>query len=146
MRIMAGVEGLVQWTGDGRTCWLRGGRVIERSGGAVCGLYHAHVDEKHVFLGWPQNHSDGFLWFDLKTGGTVFFVLASKPVARVFRCGPQNRQHWFGAQNHHDGFLAWASKPSRLWFVGCATKPTEGGRHGTRVEIWQLASTGSKSH
>jgi hypothetical protein len=51
MRIMAGVEGLVQWTGDGRIGRLLGGRVIERSGGAVCGLYHAHVDEKHMFLG-----------------------------------------------------------------------------------------------
>jgi hypothetical protein len=31
--------------------------------------------------------------------------------------------------------LVWASKPSGLRFVGCATKPTEGGRRGTRVEV-----------
>jgi hypothetical protein len=29
-------------------------------------------------------------------------------------------------QNHHDGFLVWASKPSGLQFVDCATKPTGG--------------------
>jgi hypothetical protein len=31
--------------------------------------------------------------------------------------------------------LAWASKPSRLRLVGCATKPMEGDQHETRVEI-----------
>jgi hypothetical protein len=41
----------------------------------------------------------------------------------------------FSPQNHHDGFLVWASKPSGLRFVDCATKPMKGGRHGTRVEI-----------
>jgi hypothetical protein len=33
------------------TCQVLGGRVIERSGGAVCGLYHARGDEKRGFLG-----------------------------------------------------------------------------------------------
>jgi hypothetical protein len=28
-----------------------GGRVIERSGGAVCDLHRARVDEEHEFLG-----------------------------------------------------------------------------------------------
>jgi hypothetical protein len=55
-----------------------------------------------------------------------FPVWASKPAALVW---------WFEAQNHRDGFLVWASKLGRLQFVGCATKPTEGGRRGTRVEI-----------
>jgi hypothetical protein len=69
---------------------------------------------------WPQNHSDGFHWFglktssdsflqfDLRTGGdgfsrfglkTVgrFLSLASKPRWwRVSRFGPQNWQLWFG--------------------------------------------------
>jgi hypothetical protein len=31
--------------------------------------------------------------------------------------------------------LVWASKPSKLWFVGCATKLMEGGQRGTRIEI-----------
>jgi hypothetical protein len=34
--------------------------------------------------------------FGLKTGGTIFSGLTSKPVARVFQFGPQNRQHQFG--------------------------------------------------
>jgi hypothetical protein len=38
-------------------------------------------------------------------------------------------------QNHHDGFLVCASKPSGLRFIGSAIKPTEGGQRGTRVEI-----------
>jgi hypothetical protein len=50
MRIMVGVGDLVQRTGDGRTGWVLGGRAIERSGGAVCGLHHARGDEEHGFL------------------------------------------------------------------------------------------------
>jgi hypothetical protein len=50
-RIMAGVGDLVQRTGDGRTCRVLGGRVIERSGGAVCVLHRARGDEEHGFLG-----------------------------------------------------------------------------------------------
>jgi hypothetical protein len=41
MRIVAGVGDLVQRTGDGRIARVFGGRAIERSGGTVCGLYHA---------------------------------------------------------------------------------------------------------
>jgi hypothetical protein len=40
----------VQRTGDSRTGWILDGRMIERSGDAVCGLHRAHVDEKHGFL------------------------------------------------------------------------------------------------
>jgi hypothetical protein len=50
-RIMTGVGDLVQRTGDGRTGRILGGRAIERSGGAVCGLHRARGDEKHGFLG-----------------------------------------------------------------------------------------------
>jgi hypothetical protein len=46
MRIMVGVGDLVQRTEDGHTC-----RVIERSGGAVCGLHCACGDGEHEFLG-----------------------------------------------------------------------------------------------
>jgi hypothetical protein len=55
-----------------------------------------------------------------------FPVWASKPVATVWG---------FGSQNRCDGFLVWASKPSRLRFVSYATKPMGGRRRGTRVEI-----------
>jgi hypothetical protein len=35
---------------DGRTCRVLGGRAIERSGGAVCGLHRARRDEERGFL------------------------------------------------------------------------------------------------
>jgi hypothetical protein len=50
-RIVAGVGDLVQRTGDGHTGRVLGGRAIERSGGAVCGLHRARGDEERVFLG-----------------------------------------------------------------------------------------------
>jgi hypothetical protein len=46
MRIVAGVGDLVQRTGDDRIARVLGGRAIERSGGTVCGLYHARVDDE----------------------------------------------------------------------------------------------------
>jgi hypothetical protein len=48
---VVGVGDLVQRTGDSRTDWVLGGRAIERSGGAVCGLHHARGDEERMFLG-----------------------------------------------------------------------------------------------
>jgi hypothetical protein len=50
-RIMPGVGDLVQRTGDDRIGQVLGDRVIERSGGAVCGLHHARGDEECGFLG-----------------------------------------------------------------------------------------------
>jgi hypothetical protein len=44
MRIVSGVEDLVQRTGDGRTGQVLGGWAIERSGGAVCDLHLARGD------------------------------------------------------------------------------------------------------
>jgi hypothetical protein len=43
-RTVAGVGDLVQRTGDGRTDWVLGGQVVDRSGGAVCGLHLARGD------------------------------------------------------------------------------------------------------
>jgi hypothetical protein len=51
MRTMVGVGDLVQRTRDGRTDRVLSGRVVERSGGAVCGLHRARGDEEHGFLG-----------------------------------------------------------------------------------------------
>jgi hypothetical protein len=51
MRIMAGVGDLVQRTGDGHTTGVLGGRMIERSGDAMCSLHRARGDEEHGFLG-----------------------------------------------------------------------------------------------
>jgi hypothetical protein len=44
MRTVVGVGDLVQRTGDGRTGRVLGGRVVERSGGTVCGLHLARGD------------------------------------------------------------------------------------------------------
>jgi hypothetical protein len=43
-RTVAGVVDLVQRSGDGRTGRVLGGRTVERSGGAVCGLHLACGD------------------------------------------------------------------------------------------------------
>jgi hypothetical protein len=83
--------------------------VAGRSGGRVT-LYVICTMHKEMrssdFLVWPQNQGQRFL-----------------PV------WPQNRLlrvSQFGPQNHRDGFLVWASKPSGLRFVGCTTK-SQGG-------------------
>jgi hypothetical protein len=44
MRTVAGVGDLVQRIGGGRTGRVLGGRAVERSGGAVCGLHLACGD------------------------------------------------------------------------------------------------------
>jgi hypothetical protein len=51
MRIVAGVEELVQRTGDGRIGQILGGQTIESSGDAVCSVHRAQGDEEHEFLG-----------------------------------------------------------------------------------------------
>jgi hypothetical protein len=51
MRIVARVGDLVQRTADGHTGQVLGGRAIEMSGGAMCGLHRARGDEEHGFLG-----------------------------------------------------------------------------------------------
>jgi hypothetical protein len=51
MRIVAGVGDLVQRIENCRTGQILGGRAIERSGGAVCGLHCARGDKKREFLG-----------------------------------------------------------------------------------------------
>jgi hypothetical protein len=43
-RIVAGVGDLMQRTEDGRTGEILGGRAVERSGGAMCGLHLARGD------------------------------------------------------------------------------------------------------
>jgi hypothetical protein len=65
--------------------WVLGGRTIERSGDAVCGLHRAQGDEKRGFLGSTS-----------KPWSTGFPVRASKLAAAIW---------WFDPQNHRDGFL-----------------------------------------
>jgi hypothetical protein len=49
--IVVGVGDQVQRTGDGRTGRVFGGRMIGRSGDAVCSLHRARGDEERGFLG-----------------------------------------------------------------------------------------------
>jgi hypothetical protein len=67
------------------------------------------------FLVEPQNQGGGgFPGLGLKIDNSGLVIWASK--------SPQR-------------FLVWASKPCRLPFSGCASKPTEGGRCETHIEI-----------
>jgi hypothetical protein len=50
-RSVVGVGDLVQRTRDGRTGQVLGGRAVERSGDAVCGLHLARGDLECGFLG-----------------------------------------------------------------------------------------------
>jgi hypothetical protein len=61
MRIMTGVGDLVQRIRDGRTSRILGGRVIERSGDAVCGLHRAVETRSADFLVEPQNQGRRFI-------------------------------------------------------------------------------------
>jgi hypothetical protein len=78
-RIVGGVGDLVQRTEDGRIGWVLGGRGMERSDGAMCGL-HRQVETRRVgFLVEPQNQGQ---WF---VSG-----LASKSLGRFLLVWPQN--------------------------------------------------------
>jgi hypothetical protein len=50
-RIMAGVEDMMQRTGDGRIGRVLSGRMIERLSDTVYGLHRAYRDEERGFLG-----------------------------------------------------------------------------------------------
>jgi hypothetical protein len=99
---------------------------------------------------WPQNHSNGFHWFCLKTGGDGFWrfglktccdgfsSLASKLVATVslslaskltvgFLVEPQNQGGVgfpsLGLKTDNSGLMIWASKsPRRFLDLGLKTK------------------------
>jgi hypothetical protein len=71
------------------TCQILGGRMIERSGDAVCDLHRAQRDQEHEFLGLGS-----------KSRSTISPGLTSKWWLRVFRFGPQNRQLRFSDLGH----------------------------------------------
>jgi hypothetical protein len=123
-----------------------------RSWVALCAIYTWYVETRSAgSLVEPQNQGRRFV-----------SDLTSKPLRRFSMVWPQNQWRWFSpvwSQNWWrrfplvwpqnrlsvswlslktkvvEGFSLWASKPSMPQFVGCATKPTEGGQCGTRVEI-----------
>jgi hypothetical protein len=51
MRIVTGVEDLMQRTVDGHTGRVLGYREMEKSGGVMCSLHRARGDEERGFLG-----------------------------------------------------------------------------------------------
>jgi hypothetical protein len=59
--------------GQSSTGRVLGGRTIERSSDAACGLHHAQGDEEHEFLGLAS-----------KPRSTVSHGLVAKPVATSF--------------------------------------------------------------
>jgi hypothetical protein len=103
MRIMAEVGDLIQRTGDDRTGRVLSGRMIERSGGVMCGLHCARGDEER-----------GFFDSASKSRSTVFSSLASKPVATV-SSGLASKPVWISWLSLKtkvvEGFSIWASKP-----------------------------------
>jgi hypothetical protein len=91
----------MQRTDDGRTGWVLGGRVIERSGGTLYGLHRACGDEERRFLGLASKLMLMVCqWFGLKTTRTV-----------SHRFETQNRWRRFvSGQNHSDGFRRFGLK------------------------------------
>jgi hypothetical protein len=78
---------------------------------------------------WPQNHWDGFSRFDLKIGGDSFSRFGLKTGGEGFsdlglKTGSYGLVIWTSKSLRW--FLDLGHKPSRLRFVGCATKPTRG--------------------
>jgi hypothetical protein len=51
IKFVAGVEDLEQRIRDGHIGWVLSGRMIKRSGDAMCDLHHARVDDERRFLG-----------------------------------------------------------------------------------------------
>jgi hypothetical protein len=65
---------------------------------------------------WHQNHSDGFCWFGLKTGGDGFSsIWSSKSMATVYG--------WFDLKITRTVFTGLASKPVATVSGGLASKP-----------------------
>jgi hypothetical protein len=77
-----------------------------------------------------------------RSGGMVMpcvvFTVHVETRSAGFLVEPQNQGRRFPNLGHKTGsfdLVICASKPSRLRFVGCTTKPMGGGQRGTRVEI-----------
>jgi hypothetical protein len=121
------VGDLMQMIRDDRINQVLGGRAVERSSGAVCGLHRAHRDDERMFLSWASKpRSTVCEWFGLKTTRTVFASLASKPVAMVSN-GLVSKPAAAVFSSLTSKLVAivypdLASKP-QLWFLGWASKP-----------------------
>jgi hypothetical protein len=64
-----------------------------------------------------KTKGDSFSWFGLKTGGYGSCGLASKPLARVSRFGPQNRQLQYGDLAHKIiGIVSWFGTQNQVGY------------------------------
>jgi hypothetical protein len=98
------------WSTTGR---VLGGRTIERSGDAMCGLLHTQGDEEREFLGLA-----------LKSRSMVSPSLASKSVATVLMVWPQNHLLGFfrlGLKTDNCSLVIWSTKSSQR-FLGLGLK------------------------
>jgi hypothetical protein len=103
----------VEDRGWSSTSRVLGGRTIRMLGNIVCGLYRAHRDKEHRFLGWAS-----------KPRVTVFSGLASNRWRRLFLVWPQNRWLGFpslGLKTGSYGLVIWVSKLPQ-WFLGLCLK------------------------
>jgi hypothetical protein len=70
-----------EWSSTGQ---ILGGRTVERSGDAVCGLHCARGADERMFLGLASKPRSAFCWwFDLKTARAGFPIWASKLTVTV---------------------------------------------------------------
>jgi hypothetical protein len=119
---VAGVEDLVQRTGDGRTGRILGDSVVGRSRGRVvpCAVCTWHVETRSVgFLVEPQNQGGRFVsGLASKPVVTVFAGLASKPVATV--------SSGLASKPAATVFASLTLKLVATVFLGLASKPVVG--------------------
>jgi hypothetical protein len=110
---------------------------------------------------WPQNHWDSFLRFDIKTGADGFLWVGIKTGGDDFLVEPQNQCGGgflgLGLKIGTYDLVIWVSKSPRRFLdlclktmqvSFCQLRHKADGRmrqRGTRVEIYRLASRGSKS-
>jgi hypothetical protein len=110
---------------------------------------------------WHQNHWDSFLRFGLKTGADGFLWVGIKTGGDSFLVEPQNQGGGgfpgLGLKIDTYGLVIWGSKSPRRFLdlclktmqvSVCQLRHKTDGRirqRETRVEIYRLASRGSKS-
>jgi hypothetical protein len=110
-------DGQQRWS---RTSRVLGGRMIERSGDAMCDPHHTRGgDKKRRFPGLAAKLVATVWWFRPQNHLNCFLVWASKLRSMVW---------WFGSQNYCDSFLICTSKPSGRSLSVCASKPMSGWR------------------
>jgi hypothetical protein len=84
---------------------------------------------------WPQNHSDGFHWFGLKTSGDGFLQFGLKITTTV---------SWFGPQNQ-SGFSLLVALQNRWREVGARHTLRSSGLLGVKASLARVSQSGLKT-